>query len=288
MKKLILKALATVAALIMGLSSSQVNVFAAENTPAHRYILMQYAGDDLETENELFNPVTLDVSTPTLQAGTVITVSGLVNIGDVDVVRFTQYQPLKNSSQIDASGYEGVTGYAEYMFGGSSGMPITNGTVSITLGNDSLVQIVFYDWEDSLGGGFYPGGYLNSDGSFVLYSNEHYPAGSYTQVAATYYPEIGEYDYKYFAVDQVTSSGNATQGGTTAVTNTVDVSAVYDQAFYAANNADLVAAGLTGDAFNLAAYKANNADLVEAFGDDNVAYYMHYINNGKAENRIAK
>ena len=37
--------------------------------------------------------------------------------------------------------------------------------------------------------------------------------------------------------------------------------------------------------FNLAAYKNRYADLKAAFGSNNVAYYMHYITNGKAEGR---
>ena len=41
------------------------------------------------------------------------------------------------------------------------------------------------------------------------------------------------------------------------------------------------------DAFDLAAYKKYNGDLVAAFREDNKAYYLHYINNGKAEGRTA-
>jgi len=39
--------------------------------------------------------------------------------------------------------------------------------------------------------------------------------------------------------------------------------------------------------FNLLAYKSNYPDLGVAFGSDNVKYYEHYINNGKAEGRNA-
>lgn len=39
--------------------------------------------------------------------------------------------------------------------------------------------------------------------------------------------------------------------------------------------------------FNVTAYKNRYADLRAAFGNNNVSYYMHYINNGNAENRNA-
>ena len=37
--------------------------------------------------------------------------------------------------------------------------------------------------------------------------------------------------------------------------------------------------------FNVAAYRARYADLSNAYGDDLVKYYMHYIRAGKAEGR---
>ena len=39
--------------------------------------------------------------------------------------------------------------------------------------------------------------------------------------------------------------------------------------------------------FNLSAYKNNYSDLRQAFGDDNVAYYNHYIATGMKEGRKA-
>ena len=37
--------------------------------------------------------------------------------------------------------------------------------------------------------------------------------------------------------------------------------------------------------FNVHTYANNYADLRAAFGNDLTKYYMHYINNGKNENR---
>lgn len=37
--------------------------------------------------------------------------------------------------------------------------------------------------------------------------------------------------------------------------------------------------------FDVKIYKNNYKDLQAAFGNNNVSYYMHYINNGNAENR---
>lgn len=82
---------------------------------------------------------------------------------------------------------------------------------------------------------------------------------------------------------------------------------VFDPAYYAANNAaakqyangnvDLlwnyfVNVGIPkGDQasaeFNLAIYKQNNPDLVAAFGNNNIKYYVHYVQAGKAEGRKA-
>ena len=42
------------------------------------------------------------------------------------------------------------------------------------------------------------------------------------------------------------------------------------------------------DTFNLKAYRSRYADLRKAFGNDNKAYYMHYIRNGYKEKRNAR
>lgn len=82
---------------------------------------------------------------------------------------------------------------------------------------------------------------------------------------------------------------------------------IFDPAYYTANNAaaqkyangnvDLlwnyfVNVGIPkGDQasaeFNLAIYKENNPDLVAAFGNNNIKYYVHYAQAGKAEGRKA-
>jgi len=50
-----------------------------------------------------------------------------------------------------------------------------------------------------------------------------------------------------------------------------------------------MAEGRRGSAdFNITAYKTNNTDLVEAFGNDTKKYYIHYIEYGKNEGRVAK
>ena len=38
--------------------------------------------------------------------------------------------------------------------------------------------------------------------------------------------------------------------------------------------------------FKITVYKNKNLDLQRAFGNDNLAYYIHYINCGYRENRI--
>lgn len=88
----------------------------------------------------------------------------------------------------------------------------------------------------------------------------------------------------------------------------VDYSAVFDANYYYSAYADLRAAvgndksallqhfiahgmqeGRRGnDEFDVKAYMQNNSDLVKAFGtEDLTSYYLHYINYGKKEGRIA-
>ena len=87
----------------------------------------------------------------------------------------------------------------------------------------------------------------------------------------------------------------------------VDYKDVFDAAYYAENNKDIVdilgsdervllkhfvESGMAehrhGCAdFDVMSYKNLYSDLQNAFGDDYKAYYMHYINFGKAEGRIA-
>ena len=39
--------------------------------------------------------------------------------------------------------------------------------------------------------------------------------------------------------------------------------------------------------FNVNVYRNSNADLAEAFGDNLKEYYLHYINHGSSEGRVA-
>ncbi|MEG0455180.1 MAG: CotH kinase family protein, partial [Bacteroides sp.] len=84
--------------------------------------------------------------------------------------------------------------------------------------------------------------------------------------------------------------------------------AVYDAAYYTANNPDVAAAygdsdregtfshflnfGMAegrraNETFDVNRYKATYIDLRDAFGDDNRAYYRHYIEYGQFEGRVA-
>lgn len=84
----------------------------------------------------------------------------------------------------------------------------------------------------------------------------------------------------------------------------VDYSAVFDMDYYAKANPDVSSAwgknvlshfvqfgmdeGRQGnEEFNVKFYKGNYPDLAAAYGDDWKAYYLHYMNEGKAEGRIA-
>ena len=89
--------------------------------------------------------------------------------------------------------------------------------------------------------------------------------------------------------------------------NGVDYSAVFDAAYYAQNNADVVAVfgnseeallqhfvgngmaeGRQANAeFNVYTYLSNYEDIAAAFGSNLAACYMHYITEGKAEGRNA-
>lgn len=40
--------------------------------------------------------------------------------------------------------------------------------------------------------------------------------------------------------------------------------------------------------FDVSVYKANNPDLAAVFGDDLKAYYTHYVQSGRLENRVCK
>ena len=40
--------------------------------------------------------------------------------------------------------------------------------------------------------------------------------------------------------------------------------------------------------FIFSVYKTKNKDVAEAYGTDNKMYYLHYINFGKSEGRVAK
>lgn len=101
-------------------------------------------------------------------------------------------------------------------------------------------------------------------------------------------------------------TANATSDSTVTNSGTA-MSAVFDAAYYAAMNPDVVAVygtdamslythyisvgineGRSGSAtFNAAAYKAANPDLATAFGDDLAAYVNHYATVGQAEGRSA-
>ena len=90
-----------------------------------------------------------------------------------------------------------------------------------------------------------------------------------------------------------------------AVSSTANLSAVFDAAYYAAQNPDVVAVfgtdalslythyitlgiyeGRNGSAsFNAKAYKEANPDLVAVYGDDLAAYATHYATVGQAEGR---
>ena len=87
----------------------------------------------------------------------------------------------------------------------------------------------------------------------------------------------------------------------------VDMSPVFDAAYYASRYSDLKAVYGTNaaqlfehfkthgmkegrqaiDTFNVVTYKARYADLQKAFGSNLPAYYKHYCTNGKAEGRQA-
>lgn len=90
--------------------------------------------------------------------------------------------------------------------------------------------------------------------------------------------------------------------------NNIDYSAVYNFTYYINNNPDLKAAygekgdlqaidhfvrygmkeGRTAkDSFRVSVYRSKYSDLRAAFGDYLPAYYMHYIQHGKAEGRTA-
>ena len=86
-----------------------------------------------------------------------------------------------------------------------------------------------------------------------------------------------------------------------------DYSGVFDAAYYAEHNPDVVSAfgsdpssllmhfikygrteGRQGSAeFNVYSYKNTYPDLREAFGNDLVSYYTHYTNSGRFEGRVA-
>lgn len=90
-----------------------------------------------------------------------------------------------------------------------------------------------------------------------------------------------------------------------SVDNKAVLKKLFNAEYYKAQNPDLVAAGITTEdalfnhfvtrgvfegracceGFNVAAYKSAYKDLQAAFGDDIVAYYVHYQNFGKAEKR---
>lgn len=87
----------------------------------------------------------------------------------------------------------------------------------------------------------------------------------------------------------------------------IDISPVYNAAYYAAHNPDLAAAGIVtedqllahfqnhgmaegrqgSEEFNVHVYKNRYPDLAAAYGNDLKAYYIHYITTGKAEGRSA-
>ena len=44
----------------------------------------------------------------------------------------------------------------------------------------------------------------------------------------------------------------------------------------------------SSEQFNISVYKANNQDLIDAFGDDFMKYYNHFIESGYKESRVSK
>jgi hypothetical protein len=93
--------------------------------------------------------------------------------------------------------------------------------------------------------------------------------------------------------------------GTVSTANQAIIQKLFDATYYAKENPDLAKAGITTEAalfnhfvkfgifegraccegFNVAAYKSSYSDLQAAFGDDIVAYYVHYVTFGQTEKR---
>ena len=106
---------------------------------------------------------------------------------------------------------------------------------------------------------------------------------------------------------RITTGCDTTIIGAQTRYNGTDYSSVYDFNYYVQKNPDVLRAygydenkvlahfvnfGMkegrrASEKFNLSAYKNRYADLRKAFSNNNKVYYLHYIRNGKKENRIA-
>ncbi len=208
-------------------------------------------------------------------------------------------------------------------FGGRYGQPIVNRTITFTIPANHRASISFTvrrGGPDSEWGQCYSACNIFEDGNMEILNLESdygivYKTGTYKTEIITLYDcrsetgkdawITGEY---LLAVDRLGYTKNTQTTTEEKKAPTIDVSAVFSSADYAALNPDLAAAGIVSEEqlknhfllcgmkegrtaskdFVLEVYKAKNPDLFSAFGHDNISYYMHYINCGKAENRIAK
>ncbi len=107
----------------------------------------------------------------------------------------------------------------------------------------------------------------------------------------------------YAATPGQARSAEEVHYGSVTPAESEEIRTMFDAEYYAANNEDVVSqcgtdanklfnhfitAGLfEGRAcnkdFNVSAYRSSYADLDEAFGDDLVKYYLHYLRHGKSE-----
>lgn len=194
---------------------------------------------------------------------------------------------------LDGVDYSSVYNYAYYI--------LNNGDVAAAFGNDDeAVLRHFVDCGMAEGrqaiANFNVRAYKNT------YSDLRFVFGTDLKLYYLHYINCGRAEGRV-----ATQNINSVVGAVTALDG-VDYSAVYNYAYYIANNGDVAATFGNDDVavlrhfvdcgmaegrqasvnFNVNVYKANYGDLQATFGGDNKAYYLHYINCGLAEGRSAK